>query len=85
MDGVLQGVTIALCWVAALLFLRFYKRARDRLFAVFAAAFFTLSLSWILPLVYAAPDEHAHYAFGFRLVAFLLIIYGIVDKNRAAP
>lgn len=69
--------------VAALFFGRFYRMSRDRLFLFFAAGFALLSLqrmglaaAALLPM-----PEIAHYL--LRLAAFLLILIGILDKNRA--
>jgi Family of unknown function (DUF5985) len=68
--------------VAALLLLRFWRISRDRLFLFLAGAFATLALNWIgLALIDPALDLQ-HYAFLMRLFAFMLLIVGIVDKNR---
>jgi Family of unknown function (DUF5985) len=48
----------------------------------FAAAFAVFALNWI-GLGVADPDnETLHYAYLTRLGAFLLILIGIIDKNR---
>jgi hypothetical protein len=70
--------------VAGLFFLRFWKRTGDRLFAIFACAF------WILAaqrLGLAAATYHnfdTTWLYGLRLLAFTLILWAIVDKNRAS-
>lgn len=67
-----------------LFFLRLWRETRDRFFALFGVAFWTLALNWFT-LVWAAPaSEHRHYFYFIRLAAFLLIIVAILDKNRAA-
>lgn len=64
--------------VAALFFLKFWRESRDRLFAFFALAFALLSLQRILlPFV-----SHAELLYTVRLIAFLLIVIAIVEKNR---
>ena len=63
-------------------FLRFWRRTRDRLFLIFALAFWLLGLNWLL-LAFVQADETRTWLYLLRLVAFCLIIYGIVDKNRA--
>lgn len=64
--------------VAGLFFLRFWRDSRDRLFAYFAVAFFLLSMQRILVTVYTSPSVYA-----VRLLAFVLILWAIIDKNRA--
>ncbi|MGE3809478.1 MAG: DUF5985 family protein [Gemmataceae bacterium] len=68
-------------WVAGLIFLRTWFRTGDRLFVAFAAAFWTLA---VIRLALVATDvgEHTPYLYGFRLVAYLLILAAIIDKNR---
>ena len=67
--------------VASIFFLRFWSATRDRLFGFFAAAFAILALQR-LALPYA-PEEWISTLYGVRLLAFILIIVAIVDKNRA--
>jgi len=69
--------------IAALLFLRFWRETRDRLFAFFAAAFALLTLqTTVLTLLGDRIDEPA-LMYVVRLLAYLLILAAIVDKNRA--
>jgi len=68
--------------VAALLLLRFWRVSRDRLFLFFAAAFATLALNWLGLSVIDPALELRHFAYWLRFCAFLLLIAGIVDKNR---
>jgi uncharacterized membrane protein HdeD (DUF308 family) len=82
-DFVLGGTAIA-CLAIALFFLRFYRDTTDRLFAAFAAAFLIFGVN---RLILALVDEDADgriYAYTLRLVAFLLVVWGIVDKNRSS-
>jgi hypothetical protein len=67
---------------AGLFFLRFWLQTRDRLFALFGAAFFVLALNWIVLGLGLASDETKHYVYLLRLVANLILITGIVEKNR---
>lgn len=80
-----RGALVMGCAVAGLFFLRFYRQARDRLFLLFAAAFWALGLNWVVLAFYRVTQETRHYAFVVRLVAFLIILFAIVDKNRARP
>lgn len=78
----LQAVAATGAWAAGLVFMRFWRESQDRLFAFFGAAFWLLALSWAL-LGWFSPDEEARpYIYAIRLVAFLLIIGGMIDKNR---
>jgi peptidoglycan/LPS O-acetylase OafA/YrhL len=84
MNQFLWGMLAMASLVAALLFLRLWRRSGDRLLAFFAAGFAVLALNWI-GLGLSNPDyETLHYAFYLRLAAFALILAGIVDRNRRA-
>ena len=78
----LQGISATGAWVGGLFFVRFWRESRDRLFAFFAAAFWLLALSWTLLGLFSPTEETRPYIYAIRLVAFLLLIGGIVDKNR---
>jgi len=80
----LWGAEAMASLTAALLFLRFWRLTRDRLFAFFSLAFCALTLNWVVLAILNAPAEGHHYIYLLRLVAFVLIISGIVDKNRRA-
>jgi amino acid transporter len=70
--------------VAGLFFLRFWRDTRDRLFAIFAAAFALLAVQrLVLTLAVHDGDPGSAWIYAIRLVAFLLIIFAIIDKNRA--
>jgi hypothetical protein len=68
--------------VAALLLLRFWRVTRDRLFLFFAAAFATMALNWVGLSVIDPALELRHFVYLLRFCAFVLLIAGIVDKNR---
>jgi lipopolysaccharide export LptBFGC system permease protein LptF len=82
MNQLLWGMLAMAALVAALLFLRLWRTGRDRLFLFFAAAFALLALNWLGLGVSNPEQETLHYAYVLRLGAFVLIIVGIVDKNR---
>jgi hypothetical protein len=69
--------------VAALFFLRFWRDTHDRLFVFFALAFGVLSLQRIALAMAMASGEDTLLFYVLRLAAFLLILIGIIDKNRA--
>jgi hypothetical protein len=78
----LLGSIVMASFVAGLFFLRFWRKTRDRLFAIFAVALWLLCLNWLL-LGFIRQDEVRTALYLLRLAAFVLIIYAIVDKNRA--
>ena len=81
-DVFLLGFIVACSLVAALFFLRFWKKSRDRLFLFFSAAFWLLGVNW-LALALSNRDEPNTILYVVRLLAFVLILIGIWDKNRA--
>lgn len=70
--------------VAALFFLRFWKRTRDPLFIAFALAFLLLGLTQALLAFANIPVEERSSVFLLRLAAFSLILISIWRKNRRA-
>lgn len=82
MNEFLSGGTAIASWTVGLFFLRFWKQTHDRLFVIFAIAFWLLGLIR-LGLVLSGPVSESHTVLYFvRLAAYLLIIIAIVDKNR---
>jgi len=79
----LQAVAATGALIAGLFFLRFWRDSRDRLFAFFGAAFCLMSVSWALLGLIDPTDETRPYIYAVRLLAFLLIIVGIIEKNRS--
>jgi len=69
-------------------FFRFWRKTRDSLFAVFAVAFWILAIERVFLLAtvnmgdLSGTHELRGYVYLFRLVAFLLIIFAFVWKNR---
>jgi len=55
---------------------------QDRFFGWFAAAFWLLGLSWAIHLATGGPTEESPYIYLVRAAAYLVIIVGIVDRNR---
>ena len=78
----LQAVSATAAWVSATIFLRYWRQSRDMLFALFALAFMLLGVSWALLSIVNPVGEASPYIYGLRLVAFLLLIAAIIQKNR---
>lgn len=70
--------------VAALFFLRFWRRTHDSLFASFAIAFALLGIGQAIQALASITEEERSYIFLIRLAAFTLILMAIVRKNRSA-
>jgi hypothetical protein len=80
--GLITGALAAGYVVAGLFFARFWSRTHDRLFAMFAAAFWLLALQRVAIIATAGWLEDTTWLYTLRLLAFLLILAAIADKNR---
>ena len=69
--------------VAALFFLRFWRKTTDRLFLAFGIAFVLLALNQGLAQWLGAADERVAYTYLLRVLGFVLILAAIIDKNVA--
>ena len=74
--GIVAGYALA-----GLFFLRYWRDTRDRLFLIFALAFWVLALMRVA-LTYVDEDEIRTYLYWGRFIAFVLILGAIIDKNR---
>lgn len=68
--------------VAAVFFLKFWRRTADNLFLAFAAAFLLLAATPLLTALLEVPREEQSPFYLLRLLAFLIIIVAIVGKSR---
>ena len=84
LDFLAGAVTFGML-VAALFFLRFWRRTGDSLFLAFAAAFFLLGLGQGMLALASIPVEERSWLYLFRLTAFALILLAIVRKNARRP
>jgi hypothetical protein len=85
MKEFLWGMLTLASATASLLFLRYARITRDRLFHYFSAAFLVMAFNWLGLALIEPNTEHRYLAYFLRLIAFVLILIGIVDKNiRAA-
>jgi hypothetical protein len=82
LNHALWGSLATASWLGGLFFFKFWRVTRDRFFLFFFLAFWVLSLNWVVLVVGQPILEARHDAYVVRLVAFLLIIVAIVDKNR---
>jgi Ca2+/Na+ antiporter len=82
MSSVLSGAIIMANLVVGLFFLRFWRRTRDRLFAMFAVAFWILAANRIVLASLHEESEFRTPVYAVRLAGFVLILVAIIDKNR---
>lgn len=64
--------------VATLFFFRFWRQSRDRLFLLFSAAFLLLGVDRVVASTTSVGDA----VYLLRLLAFVLIVAAVLDKNR---
>ena len=82
MNDLVAGSLVAIYLAIALFFLRFWSAARDRLFGLFALAFVVLAVQRLALSLTNATMEDQTVFYLLRLVAFVIIVVAIVDKNR---
>jgi hypothetical protein len=82
MEQFLMGAISMASWIVALFFLRFWKETGDRLFVIFASAFFLLGITRLGLALSRDPTEGHTMWYWVRLAAFVLILIAIADKNR---
>lgn len=83
MNNFIWGATAFAGWVVGLFFYRSWRMTRDRLFVLFAVAFWLMSVQWIALSIARAVLETQYYLYVLRLLAFVLIAVAILDKNRS--
>ncbi len=81
-EGFLNGVIATASVASAVFFLRFWRDSRDFLFMAFALAFFIEGLNRATILFVDHPSEGTPRVYIVRCIAFLIILGGIVNKNR---
>jgi uncharacterized membrane protein YoaK (UPF0700 family) len=80
----LFGAISMACFAIALFFFRFWQRTHDRFFLGFGAAFLLLMVERIILVAMDVSHEFAPLVYVVRLLAFVVIIATIVDKNRSS-
>jgi ABC-type polysaccharide/polyol phosphate export permease len=83
MSHFILGATACASLVAAMFFWNYWRRTHDRFFALFAAAFALMAANRLVLSMLPNESEQVVWVFGSRLIAFLIILFAIVDKNRA--
>lgn len=83
-EGFLLGVIATASLAAGIFFLRFWRDTRDSLFLNFALAFLIEAGNRTAMMFSVHPNEASPWIYLLRSFGFLLIVAGIVYKNRTA-
>jgi hypothetical protein len=83
MYGFLAGIIATASFISGIYFLRFWKSTDDRFFLIFALAFWMMALDRIVLVTLNNSNEYSYQLYVIRLIAFVLILVAIIDKNRA--
>jgi hypothetical protein len=78
----LAGAIVMGFAVAALMFLKFWKRTREGLFLAFSGSFLLLGVTQALLTLGSFQDEERSWLYLLRLAAFLLILFAMWWQNR---
>ena len=78
----LLGAIAAATFTIGLFFLRFWRDGRDRFFLLFAMSFLVQGFDRVILALSERPSEGSPWQYTIRLIAYLLIIVAVVDKNR---
>jgi hypothetical protein len=83
MDDMISGAVAMASLIIALFFLRFWNNSRDRFFLYFALSFLVQAghrMYAAFPIVGGMDEENPlHYS--FRLLAYALILWAVLEKN----
>jgi hypothetical protein len=83
MHELMTGALAMAFAVVAVFFVKFWLRSGDRLFAFFAMSFLVLAVNRMAIVIFADYSIHDDFLYWVRLSAFILILVGILDKNRS--
>jgi len=81
-NSILVGAIGLASLVAALFFLRFWRSTRDRFFLFFALSFFIEGVNRVVVYLAVGLQEDQPVYYLVRLIAYGLILFAIIDKNR---
>jgi hypothetical protein len=82
MNAILVGAIAMASLVIGLFFLRFWRSTKDRFFLYFALSFFLQGFNRILAVLTSMQSEDAPVFYAIRLVAYSLILFAVLGKNR---
>ena len=83
LPGLLSGAVAMAYAIIGVFFLRFWRRAGEGLFLIFAIAFWLFAANQALIGLYGGGAETELVFYSLRLIGFVLIIVAILRKNMA--
>jgi hypothetical protein len=83
MHQIMAGALAMGLAVAGIFFFRFWRKTRDRLFALFALSFLIMAANRVQLSLSALRGARGDHFYWVRLVSFALILVAILDKNRS--
>ena len=81
-EDFLGGAIVMGFAIAALLFLKFWRRTREELFLAFSGSFLLLAVTQALLTLGQFYTEERSWLYLLRLAAFLLILFAMWRQNR---
>lgn len=81
---ILSGALVTACALVGLVFLRFWKSSRDRLFVYFALSFWLQGVQWLLSALETRSSEFVPWQYLLRLFAYGLIAFAILSRNLSS-
>lgn len=81
-DGFVLGVVASFSFVAALFFLRFWRRTRDFLFLAFAIGLGFQALGSAATVFTPNPTNVSEWIYDPQIVTYVFILAAILIKNR---
>jgi hypothetical protein len=85
MTGFLSGMITAGFLVAAMFFLRFWRRTGDSLFAIFGISFVLFAIGQSISVSFDFLQDDKTLVYLVRLFGFGLLLVAIAKKNLAKP
>lgn len=82
LNAILTGAVIMVSLTIGLFFLRFWKSTRDKFFLYFAISFGLEAVNRIVLSFSVAKNEDMPVFYLIRLLAYALILFAILDKNK---
>ena len=83
-NSMLIGAFVMASGIVSLFFFRFWKSTRERFFLLFALSFALEALSRII-IALTNIHEQKPLIYLLRMLAYLLILWAIYDKNKRNP
>jgi uncharacterized membrane protein HdeD (DUF308 family) len=84
-EGFLLGIIVASTLAASAFFLKFWRQTRDGLFLCFGIAFLIEAVNRCFVLFTDRPNEGSPWIYAIRLASYLVMLIGIIHKNRRKP